>query len=100
VPTDEVVRVTGDLLTANGARCGWSATYRERDDGAALLARDALELLRRFALVERTDAGWVPRPAIARFAPAPPAGTAGPQARLDPRRARVTPAPPAPGARP
>lgn len=77
VTDDEVVALTGQLIATYAARCGWSAAYRERDDGAVLLSRDALELLRRFRLVDRVAAGWVPRPAIARFAPAPPARGAG-----------------------
>lgn len=82
VGDDEAAALAGELIAAYGQRCGWSAAYRERDDGAALLARDALDLLRRFHLVRHTPAGWVPRPAIARFAPAPPEGRAGAQASL------------------
>jgi uncharacterized protein (TIGR02678 family) len=77
----EAVTLAGELLATYGQRCGWSATYRERDDGAAALAADAFALLRRFRLVDRCDGGFQARPAIARFAPgAPAAGRPQPMA--------------------
>lgn len=68
----DVEAMTRRLLDAYGERCGWSAAYRDRDDGAAALAAEALALLRRFGLVARCDGGWRPRPAIARYVPAVP----------------------------
>jgi hypothetical protein len=44
-------------------------------DGADLLAADAFGLLARFGLVARAADGWVPRPAIARYAPGAPGDT-------------------------
>jgi len=62
-----MVRLCADV----GARCGWRAAYVESAPSAAALAAEALALLARFGLVRRVEGGWEPRPAIARFAPAP-----------------------------
>lgn len=51
----------------------WSREY-DGEDGARRLAEDALALLEAFGLAARAGDGWVPRPAAARFAPAPGAG--------------------------
>lgn len=80
---EEATRLTAELMAAYAQRCGWSGAYRERDDGAARLAGDALALLARFGLVEPADGGWRPRPAIARFAPAEPAQAGAGPARAD-----------------
>jgi len=77
VAHDEVVAITGRLLETVGRRCGWSVAYLDDERGPASLAQDALALLERFGLVARRPTGWEPRPAIARFAPAPPGGEAG-----------------------
>jgi hypothetical protein len=56
-----------------GERCRWRQDYMAPgEDGAALLADDAMRLLASFHLVARTPGGWRPRPAIARFAAAAP----------------------------
>lgn len=70
-------RLTAELIDQVGRRCRWSGQYLESDRGAESLTADALGLLARFGLVARVPGGWVPRPAIARFAPAAPTrGTA------------------------
>lgn len=84
-PTVDEAQLTdlaAQLIAAYGARCGWSAVYRDSDSGAVLLARDATALLHRFALVAATDGGWRPRPAISRFSPAAPATRPGAQTAL------------------
>lgn len=68
----EVTRRTAALMDDYGERCHWSKQYPPGEEGAARLAADALDLLAAFGLVARTQRGWRPRPAIARFTPAPP----------------------------
>jgi uncharacterized protein (TIGR02678 family) len=68
----EVVGWMAALHADYGERCRWSRRYPAGDDGIRRLAADAMELLESFRLVTRTAAGWRPRPAIARFAPAAP----------------------------
>lgn len=81
---------TSVLLEAVGRRCGWSAAYLDDDRGAERLVEDALALLARFGLVVRRPAGWEPRPAIARFAPAAPGTDAtGPEPHRDGGRRRA-----------
>lgn len=69
VDTAEVVDLVAQLRAAYAERCRWAAAYL--DDDGSVLAADALVLLERFGLVRRVDDGWLPRPALARFAPAP-----------------------------
>ena len=71
---DAVALVAG-LMADYGRRCRWSNVYMKAGDGADLLAADAFGLLARFGLVARTADGWVPRPAIARYAPGGPGDT-------------------------
>lgn len=69
----EVRRCTAALIADYGERCRWRQDYMAPgEDGAALLADDAMRLLASFHLVARTPGGWRPRPAIARFAAAAP----------------------------
>ncbi len=58
------------LREAHGSR--WAREYAGDADGVALLAREAMAVLLGFGLAARTEAGWVARPAAARFAPASP----------------------------
>jgi hypothetical protein len=51
----------------------WSREY-DGEDGARRLTEDALALLEAFGLAARAGDGWIPRPASARFAPAPSPG--------------------------
>jgi uncharacterized protein (TIGR02678 family) len=69
----EVQRCTAALMADYGQRCRWRQDYMAAgEEGAALLAGDAMGLLAAFHLVARMPGGWRPRPAIARFAPAAP----------------------------
>jgi uncharacterized protein (TIGR02678 family) len=61
-----------------GVRCGWRADYLQGEAGASALTEEALALLARFGLVRRLEAGWQPRPAIARFATEVAAPASGP----------------------
>ncbi len=71
----ELVVLMAQLIEAFGRTCGWSAAYLDGEHGARSLAADALDLLHRFGLVTPRPGGWQPRPALARFAPAPTRST-------------------------
>lgn len=72
VADQEVTTMVRQLIEAVGRPCGWSSSYLDAEHGPRALAADALDLLHRFGLVSRRRDGWEPRPALARFAPAPP----------------------------
>lgn len=64
----EITAAVRDLLAVHP---GWARQYRD-DHGPARLAEEAVELLARLRLVERTGDAVRPRPAIARYAPGEP----------------------------
>jgi uncharacterized protein (TIGR02678 family) len=72
VSDDDAIALVGELMAGYGGRCRWRDVYMKAGNGAELLAADVFDLLARFALVTRTADGWVPRPAIARYAPGAP----------------------------
>lgn len=65
----EVEALVAGLARDHAERCGWSKEYDLGSGGASRLARDATGVLERFRLLARAEGGWVPRPAVARFAP-------------------------------
>jgi uncharacterized protein (TIGR02678 family) len=71
VRRDWVVERVGSLAASYSTRCGWSKRF-DGPAGLVALAEEALALLNAFKLVELTDDGVLPLPAIARFAPAAP----------------------------
>lgn len=82
----ELAAIVGQLVEAVGRHCGWSAAYVDAEQGPRILTAEALDLLHRFGLVARRPGGWEPRPALARFAPAPP--SRGPDGDERHKRAR------------
>lgn len=71
VSRDELDARVAALREEYGA--SWSKEYDGGADGTRRLADDALALLEGFGLAARAGAGWLARPAAARFAPAPAA---------------------------
>ncbi len=79
-PTDEsgrrrlvdrsVVELTAAVRDLLAAHAGWARQYRD-EGGAARLAGEAVDLLVRFRLAERTGGRVRPLPAIARYAASP-----------------------------
>jgi uncharacterized protein (TIGR02678 family) len=69
---EKLLELTTALMDDYGARCRWAKEYRLTPGGASHLADEAIRLLERFSLVTCVGEGWRARPAIARFAPAPP----------------------------
>lgn len=69
---EEIVNITAVLLDEYGEPCAWKKQYVEDENGPKKLARDIVRFLESFGLIKITSRGYVPLPAIARFAPAYP----------------------------